>query len=247
MNPEGHSPSGQGSGPVPIEPGPTIPGQLKKNRGDVVVLLGIGSLFCCPPLGVLGWIMASTDLKRIRAGEMSSEGLGTLRTGRLLGIVGTVFFVVLLAGSLLLAYRLPHSLGQMKGLLNQKLELFKKNVEEDLKPHALSRAQLVYAGEWVGDRGTFIRIATNGTGDCKYRKDHVTSQQTGGRVRIEGDKLFIGIFGVYSTWRIDKPPTSVNGTWTMILDGEVFTKKRNAPRTPPEENGAFPGSGEYEV
>ncbi len=254
MNPEDRSPSEPSSGPEPIEPGrsyeprpdETALRKLRKNRGDLVVLMGIGSLFCCPPLGLLAWIMANTDLKRIRSGEMSSEGMSTLRAGRVLGIIGTLLFGVMLVGSLILFYSLPRSLSEMKGMLNQTLEHFKKNVEEDLQPHALTKDQLVYAGVWVGDRGSFIRINRNGTGDCKYRKNNVTSKQTGGRVRIVGGKLFIGIFGVYSTWRIDQPPTKTDGKWTMILDGEVFTKKGSTP-TRPEEEHIAPGPREYEV
>ncbi len=255
MNPGDRSSSDASSGSEPIEPGrssesrpdETAQRKVRKNRGDLVVLMGIGSLFCCPPLGLLAWIMASADLKRVRAGEMSSEGLSALRAGRVLGIMGTLLFGVVLAGSMLLVYRLPGSLSEMKGLLNQRLEHFKKNVQEDLKPHPLSKGQRVYAGVWVGNHGTYIRINRNGTGDCKYRKNNVTSKQTGGRVRIEGGKLSIGIFGIYSTWRIDQPPTEIDGKWTMVLDGELLTRKSKAPRIPPEENGNQAKPREYEV
>jgi hypothetical protein len=254
MNPDDQSPSGPTPGPEPIEPGrpyeprpdDTALRQVRKNRGDLVVLLGIGSLFCCPPMGLFAWIMASTDLKRIRAGEMSSEGLSTLRAGRLLGIIGTLLFGMLLVGSGLLLYHLPRSVSNAKFSLNQRLEDFRKNLKEDLKPHPLAKDQLVYAGEWVGDRGTLITIRRNGTGDCKYRKDNVTKSQAGVRVRIQDGKLSIGIFGFYSTWRIEQPPTETHGKWTMTLDGEIFTKKRSVP-TRPEEKEIGPGPREYEV
>jgi hypothetical protein len=254
MNSDEQVPSGLGPGPEPIEPGgsqeprsagaPSRP--LKKNRGDLVVLLGIGSLFCCPPLGLLAWIMARSDLKRIREGEMSSDGIGALRAGRVLGIVGTVFFLALLALSIFAASRLPGSYKDMKGLLHQKFELFKKDVEQDLKPHPLTREQLPYVGLWVGDRGTKIKITKNGVGDYEYHKDRMTGKQTGGRVRIEGNKLSIGIFGIYSTWKIDQAPTEADGTWTMVLDGEKFTRK-GIPRPEPREMQTGPGPREYDI
>jgi hypothetical protein len=254
MKPDDTLPSGPEPGPGPIEPGGSRelrpaeapPREMKKNRGDLVVLLGIGSLFCCPPLGLLAWIMASADLRRIKQGDMSSEGIGSVRAGRVLGIIGTFFFALLLVMSILAAYRLPRSLAGMKHLLDQKLELFKKDVEQDLKQHPLTKDQLPYVGVWVGDRGTTIRISRRGIGDYEYQKDRMTGKQTGGRVRIEGDKLSIGIFGIYSTWKIDRPPSMTDGTWTMVLDGETFTRK-GLPPAEPNEKEFGPGPQEYEV
>lgn len=254
MNSDDQPPSELDLGPDPIEPGGSREpraaephaAKLKKNRGDLLVLLGIGSLFCCPPLGVLAWIMASSDLNRIKKGEMSSEGIGAVRAGRVLGILGTLFFAVVLVFSTLTAYRVPHSYGELRRMMSEEFELFKKDVQQDLKPRPLTKDQLPYAGVWVGDRGTKIIITRQGFADYEYRKDRMTGKQTGGRVRIEGDKLSIGIFGIYSTWKIDRPPTKNNGTWTMILDGETLIRKAGPPE-PPKPGQTGPGPREYQI
>ena len=75
--------------------GPPIgtPPNLQSNHADLVLLLGIVSLFMCGPLGVIAWITGSADLRKIRNGLMSSRKIGTLKVGRALGIVGTCLFV----------------------------------------------------------------------------------------------------------------------------------------------------------
>ena len=65
-------------------------------------------------------------------------------------------------------------------------------------------------------------------------------------MRIEGDKLSIGIFGIYNTWKIDQAPTKADGTWTMILEGEKFTRKGMPPEEP-ERRQMGPGPREYEI
>ncbi len=215
-------PPGFESGPRPIEPGMTeLPGAasstssvLKPNRAGLVLLLGIFSLFCCPPLGILAWILGSSDLKGIRDGTVSAHSVGTLRAGWVLGMIGTAFFAIYMLAILLF----PHSL----------LSPF-----QVLKAGPLLENQLMYAGEWVGDRGTVIRIYPDGTGDYKYKRDTLTSELKGGRVQIQGGRLSIGFFGLYGSWHIDTPPAQADETWTMILDGEVFTKKRSIDRPSP--------------
>jgi hypothetical protein len=255
MSEETQLPSGFESGSQPIQPGKpggtgggtAAPRELKRNRADLIMVLGILSLFCCPPMGVIAWIMGSSDLRRVKNGTMSSDHIGTLRAGWVLGMVGTVFFAVWLLTMIFLAQSLPGSLQDLKGFLGKTMQGLQKNVQEDLKAGPLTQAQLVYAGEWIGNRGTEIKIYPSGTGDCKYRKDNFTSSQVGGIVRISGDTLSIGFFGLYSTWHIDQPPSKKDATWTMILDGEVFTKKWSIERPSPDDNGTGQRPREFEV
>jgi hypothetical protein len=225
-----------------------MPGSdLKPNRADLVLFLGLISLFCCPPMGLLAWIMGSSDLKGIRGGTVDSSHVGSLKAGWIMGMGGTGLFAFQVLALVLVTLHIPGSLGDLKGFLGHRLDDFKHNVEKDLSAGPLPKNELAYSGEWIGSRGTVIKIYPNGSADCTWRKDSITSEQRGGRVRIEGDKLSIGFFGLYSTWRIDKPPSLENDTWTMTLDGEVFTRKRAVEGPPPDEHERRQRPREYEV
>jgi hypothetical protein len=77
--------------------------RLPANRGALVLALGIISLVlfgtCLVPLvlGPVCWVMGSRDLAAIRAGTMQREGEGMVQAGRILGIVGFVLGLLLLA------------------------------------------------------------------------------------------------------------------------------------------------------
>jgi len=61
------------------------------NACYVGVLIGL-------PLGITAWVMGSSDLRKIKKGEMDEEGLGTTQAGWICGIIGTILqSVVLLA------------------------------------------------------------------------------------------------------------------------------------------------------
>jgi hypothetical protein len=196
----------------PVEPPFRRPrsGPYASNRADLVLFFGIFSLFLCGPLGIIAWIMANSDLRKIRAGTLAPVKIGTLKAGRILGIIGTVMFGVVLA------------LGVVA--VKQGLEIADlgiKGIDGFMKSEPLPVHQMAFAGEWRGDRGTLIRIGRNGTGD--FRSRHTTV--TGGRVSISEDSLSIGLLGVAKTWHIDEQPHIKGGVWTMILEGEVFTRK----------------------
>ncbi len=193
----------------PIEPGSTPtrqdnpPPEEGTDRSGFILFLGIVSLFLCGPLGISAWIMANSDLRKIRMGRLSSRKAGMLRLGRALGIAGSLVFVVVIVSTALFLYRQFSDLQAVVGT-------------SPLRPD-----QVAYVGEWYGKKGTVIRIQVDGTGDFRSRRSSVT----GGRVKIEGDSLSIGILGLSKTWHIDVRPRLENGDWTMQLDGEVFRKK----------------------
>lgn len=64
------------------------------HRGGLVLTLGILSLFCNFFLvpGILAWTFGSSDLKKMRAGEMDSTGYGTTQAGMIIGIIATCLF-----------------------------------------------------------------------------------------------------------------------------------------------------------
>jgi hypothetical protein len=194
--------------PSPVSPGPTTTTPpsgppLKESRADLVLFLGILSLFMCGPIGIVAWIIANADLKKIRAGTLSPRKASNLKIGRTLGIVGAVLFIGTVVAVTLFVQR------NMSGL------------EEMLGGEPLKSDEFVFAGEWFGERGTYIRIYLDGKGD--FISSH--SRVRGGRVRISGNSLSIGLLGMSKSWRLDRRPHMENGYWTMRLDGELFKRK----------------------
>jgi hypothetical protein len=177
--------------------------RLQSNHADLVLLLGIVSLFMCGPLGVVAWIMANSDLKKIRRGLMSQRKLSTLKVGRALGIIGTCLLVASFAIVGLIVQR---------GITDLDLKW---------KGSPLPPDQFVFVGEWSGKKGTLIRIQPDGRADFKSQY----SSFTGGHVRIKDRSLSIGTMGLSKTWHIDKLPNLEDGTWTMELDNEVFVRR----------------------
>lgn len=194
----------------PIEPGTGTPEQSPRTplpthsgRAGLVLFLGLLSLFMCGPIGLVAWIMANADLRRIRAGTLSARQSRTLRLGRAFGIIGTLVFV---AGVVCVAVLLQRGLPTFEGLV----------MTRPLPPE-----QVVFSGEWFGDKGTYIAIRANGSGDYRSRNSSVR----GGRVVIESDLLSIGLMGLSRKWHIEKAPHLDGGNWSMKLDGEVFLRK----------------------
>lgn len=199
-----------GPHPEPIEPGRSSgmlseasTGARERSRADLILVLGILSLFLCGPLGVIAWVMGGSELKKIRNGRVSGEKIGRVRLGRTLGFIGTLLFMASLA---LVIYLLPSRIPEPR--------LF-------FSSGPLSADQMVFAGEWTGNKGSMIRIHPDGRGDFKTRSASVQ----GGRVIIGADSLSIGIMGMYKTWHVQRAPYLRNGTWVMNLDGEIFVRK----------------------
>lgn len=222
--------------------------EIKPNRADLILFFGLISLFCCWPLGIAAWIMGNSDLKGIRAGSVSSDGMGTLKTGRIMGIVGTVIFALSVSIAILAGITVPAKLPGLKLSVKDKIQEWLKRSTEDLKPVPLPKEKLAFTGEWTGDHGTVLRIYPNGRGDYRGSSGPGrTNSLSGGRVRIDGENLSIGLFGIERSFHIDKPPSRENGRWTMTLSGEVFTKKR-ALESPPGPKESVPGGPkEYEA
>jgi hypothetical protein len=70
---------------------------LAPHRGAVILTLGILSLVICGIiLGPIAWAMGSTDLSEIRAGRMDPDGEGITNAGRICGIIGTIWSLVVI-------------------------------------------------------------------------------------------------------------------------------------------------------
>lgn len=77
------------------EPRPSSP-HPEAHRGVLILALGILGLVSCTLLSALAWILGNRDLELMRDGAMDREGLELTQAGRMLGIIGVVFHVVVL-------------------------------------------------------------------------------------------------------------------------------------------------------
>jgi hypothetical protein len=69
-------------------------GREQPHRGVLILVLGILSLMVCGVLGIFAWIMGKRDLELIRQGQMEKEGEPLTKVGYILGIVGTILFMI---------------------------------------------------------------------------------------------------------------------------------------------------------
>lgn len=72
-------------------------------RGTLILIIGILGLilniiFIVPILSVIAWIMGSKDLKKIKSGIIAVSEKSTTKIGWVLGIVGTIISLVIIAG-----------------------------------------------------------------------------------------------------------------------------------------------------
>ncbi len=67
---------------------------MKPHRGTLILVFGILSLVMCAPLGIVAWIMGSSDLKQMDAGAMDPSGRSVTNAGRICGIIATVLLAV---------------------------------------------------------------------------------------------------------------------------------------------------------
>lgn len=70
------------------------------HRGGFVLGLGVtglvfGLLLGCPVFSVMAWVIGSGDLREIREGRRDDAGYSTTRAGQVLGMVVSLFWVVL--------------------------------------------------------------------------------------------------------------------------------------------------------
>lgn len=77
------------------EPGPIS--RLLPDRGSVVLLLGIlGVVVACPGFSIGAWMLGTRDLQEIQTGARDPAGAALTRIGRMLGIVATAIWLVLI-------------------------------------------------------------------------------------------------------------------------------------------------------
>lgn len=92
-------------------------GVVRRDRSGVILVLGILSLAVpalALPCGISAWVMASRDMKAMRAGAVDPSGRQLTRAGVILGIVGTslgILFVLTILTILVVGWSMSESRG----------------------------------------------------------------------------------------------------------------------------------------
>lgn len=75
--------------------------QLKPHRGVAVLVLGIVGLVLCFICGIIAWVMAKADLREMEAGQMDPSGMGMTKAGKICGMIGVIWQIIILGIQLL--------------------------------------------------------------------------------------------------------------------------------------------------
>lgn len=86
--------SGDGGYAAPPPPMGGMGGPVDHPKGMTVLILGILSLVCCSPLGIVALVMGNNALKEIDAQPGRYGNRQIVQIGRILGIIGIVFLVI---------------------------------------------------------------------------------------------------------------------------------------------------------
>ncbi len=60
----------------------------------MVLVFGIVGLVACGIFALLAWIFGTEDLKKMNQGIMDPSGMANTNTGKILGIIGTSFWIL---------------------------------------------------------------------------------------------------------------------------------------------------------
>jgi hypothetical protein len=67
---------------------------LKPHRGGLILTLGLIGLFVCGPLCLAAWVMGSGDLHEMDASMMDPSGRSSTSSGRNIGMLGTILWII---------------------------------------------------------------------------------------------------------------------------------------------------------
>jgi ABC-type transporter Mla maintaining outer membrane lipid asymmetry permease subunit MlaE len=85
--------------PIGSTPGGN-PSVISHPKGTSILVFGILSLVCCPPLGILAFINGNTALAEMNANPgMVYANRSSITTGRILGIIGIAIAIIGAVGS----------------------------------------------------------------------------------------------------------------------------------------------------
>lgn len=67
---------------------------VEPHRGGLILTLAILGLIICGPMALVAWIMSASDLKKIQHGTMDKSGYGMTLAGMVVGIIGTILWIL---------------------------------------------------------------------------------------------------------------------------------------------------------
>jgi hypothetical protein len=88
-------PGGSPFGDSPRPPGPSYP-QQQAGGAVAALVLGILSVMFCPLCGPVAWSLGRSAEREVDAASGQLGGRGLATAGKILGIIGTAFLVVLI-------------------------------------------------------------------------------------------------------------------------------------------------------
>ncbi len=68
--------------------------QSASTQAIASLVLGILSLICCPLLAPIAWFIGNQELKAVREGRSPAAGEGIAKAGLILGIIGTIWMIL---------------------------------------------------------------------------------------------------------------------------------------------------------
>jgi hypothetical protein len=69
---------------------------MQPHRGSTILVLGILGLILCPICSPIAWAMANRDIAAMDTGLMDPIGMEQTKAGKICGIIGTFFFILVL-------------------------------------------------------------------------------------------------------------------------------------------------------
>jgi hypothetical protein len=99
------APPGHAAPPPPMD---GMGGPVDHPKGMTILILGILSVTCCTPLGIVAFVMGNNALKEIDAQPGRYGNRQIVQLGRILGIIGMVFLVISIIWFLFLGVRWGH-------------------------------------------------------------------------------------------------------------------------------------------
>jgi hypothetical protein len=84
--------------------------------------------------------------------------------------------------------------------------------------------QRAYVGHWQGE-GVLLVIQANGHADYARARDNRRTNIEGPAHSFTNQGFKIGIGPLSASFKVQSPPTEVNGTWRMTVDGVELTRR----------------------
>ena len=81
-----------------------------------------------------------------------------------------------------------------------------------------------YVGEWQSSTMSLV-IPQSGNVHYKRVSGSTTTSVDAPLRRFEGDNLVVGLPFLSTTFAVSKPPFQESGSWKMVVDGVVLTRK----------------------